>query len=201
MSYTRQERFSELEGLIRLQAIAGTRPNTCDTIADIIDQLLEELYPLDGCTMDALTCERPDCCQTISDELYERLMNQDAQVPVTKLKMEPATLKDETKRPMSYEEFCKAVDEAAEFEVEYITLEEGMRRLQDFKGGRLARAGWDNGLNHEYVEYVPLVGPVKVYQTSSVKTDAPQGRPYFKNVIHTFEPTESDKKSTDWYFL
>ncbi len=201
MTQTRDQKFYELQSLVNMQSDKSLRANTADTIQDIIDQLLEELYPIDGCTMDALTCERPDCCQTISDELYERLMNQDAQVPITKLKMEPSTLKDETKRPMTYEDFCKAVDEASEIEVEYITLAEGMRRLQDFKGGRLARAGWDNGLNKEYVEYAPLVGPVKVFQTSSVKVDTPNARPYFKNVIHTFEPTESDKASTDWYFL
>lgn len=209
---TRQSKFKELQSLIQLQANNALRPNTHDTIGDIIDELLEELYPIGGeCTGDMLTCERPDCCMdaddyiemrkseaSCADELYKRLMDQDCQVPVSKIKLEPSTLKDHTRTP-TYEEFMAAINEAAEPEVEYMTLAEGLARLQDFQGGRLARTGWDNGLNQEYITYLPFVGIVKIFQTSSVKAEG--SKPYFKNVVHTFEGTKDDDKANDWYFL
>lgn len=164
MSQTREQKLKELETLSNM-LVVNLRSNTVDTINDIIDEVLEELYPV--------TDESP-------------------------IKSE-CPFKDEE---MTYDEFMSAIAEAAEVETEYITFEEGKYRIFKFGGGRLARKGWDNGLNHEYIENVPLVGLVKVYQSSSVSTEpGKEGKSYFKNVIHSFEPTKADSESNDWYFL
>lgn len=155
-------------------------------VESAINQLLDELYGEEEpeCTGNALTCEREDCCQALRDvrvcpEVYKALMDQS----------EPIT--DEL------------LDEL-EDEVEYMDLTTVLKELSAKRGLRAARKGWDNVANMEYIEHAPFVGPVKVYQTSSVRPkndETRQLKSYFKNVIHTFEPTRDDEQARDWYFL
>jgi hypothetical protein len=90
-----------------------------------------------------------------------------------------------------------------EDEVEHVDYDTIVRALAENRGLKAARAGWDNGLNQEYIEHAPFVGLVKIYQTSTIKNigQGGAGKSYFKNVVHTFEPTKDDESANDWYFL
>lgn len=63
-------------------------------------------------------------------------------------------------------------------------------RVADLKA---ARKGWDNVTNQEYIEHDPR-GFVKHYRTVSLDG-------YFKNVEHSYRPTDEDKEAKDWFII
>lgn len=150
-----------------------------DIVLSAIEDLLLDTYA--DCTLDPETCTREDCCMghdEMSNEVYDKLMD-DVQI----------------RRSVPDSE----IDQASLPKVKYMPFNEttGITVL----GTRMARKGWDNTLNQEYVQYAPLIGLVKVYQASSIRNIDADPKPYFKNVVHTYEPTNEDTVATDWYFL
>lgn len=189
---TRQNQFDELIRLLSLRDMSRHRaqPERIDYRVDAaINQIMDELYGEQEpeCTGNPLTCEREDCCQDpefkdvrVCPELYKALMDQSEHIT------------DEL------------LDELEDDEVEYMDLSTVLKELSAKRGLKAARRGWDNVANMEYIEHAPFVGPVKVYQTSNVRPrndETRQLKSYFKNVIHTFEPTRDDEQARDWYFL
>ncbi len=180
----RQTQFEELVRLMSLRDL-GRRHEAQETdmrLDIIINELMDELYEeheFVDCIGNPLTCDRPDCCQEISPELYAALMAQSEELPE------------------------ELLNELADTTTQYTTLDVVLNELFANRGLKAARKGWDNGANQEYIEHAPFVGPVKIYQTSTIKNIDQIGKEksYFKNVIHTFEPTKDDEQANDWYFL
>ena len=181
-----QEQLNELHQLTETYRVFQNT-ELGSTLEGIISDLLINSYGEEmPCGNDPLTCDRPDCCQEISPELYAALMQ-----------------KEEEPKRMTYEDIIKGIEEAAKEEMEYTNLDTVLQELFANKGLRAARKGWDNVANQEYIQHAPFVGPVKIYQTSTIKNLDQRGKEksYFKNVIHTFEPTKDDDTANDWYFL
>lgn len=180
-----QDQLQELQVLTRtFEVLRNTDLGAAIQI--LIQNLLETSSGIsfeEPCTDNPFTCKREDCCQRVnaadlSPEMYAALMSQSEE------------LSDEL------------LDELEEDEMPYVDYDTVITTIGANRGLRAARAGWDNGLNQEYIEHAPFVGPVKVFHTSTIRDiDKGSGHPYFKNVIHTFEATRDDKTANDWYFL
>ena len=94
-----------------------------------------------------------------------------------------------------YEEIGHVIDEIIDDHVELTTWDQVARKSIDDWGLKAARKVWDNGLNQEYIYYIPFVGMVKKFFTAGNKGSG------YKNVVHSYYPTEEDKVATDWYYL